>query len=159
MSRRSPSWLPLVLVAALLLQALTPVLPAPTLAQATEATSSNAAILDQPRLLNLRLRLITLGAHLLTSTSTSALLATFDSPLPPPTPDPLGTRLPVFDSPLPLPTPIPESHLALRLWADPAWVEVGQSVTFTLTAENTGNASLPELTLTNALPEGLLYVT
>ena len=161
MSRRSLSWLPLVLVAALLLQALTPVLPAPTLAQATEATSSNAAILDQPRLLNLRLRLITLGAHLLTSTSTSTstLLATFDSPLPPPTPDPLGTRLPVFDSPLPLPTPAPESRPTLRLEADPAWVEPGQSVTFTLTAENTGNASLPELTLTNALPEGLLYVT
>ncbi len=73
--------------------------------------------------------------------SASTLAAPFTSPLPPPTP-----------------VPTPEARLALTLDASPAWAEPGEVVTFTVTAANTGAAPLAGLTLTDTLPDGLIYV-
>lgn len=74
--------------------------------------------------------------------STSTLAAPFDSPLPTPTP-----------------APTPQARLALDAWADPAWAEPGDVVTFTVTATNVGDAPLAGLALTDALPDGLRYAT
>jgi len=73
--------------------------------------------------------------------STSTLAAPFGSPLPTPTP-----------------APTPQARLALDAWADPAWAEPGDVVTFTVTATNVGDAPLAGLALTDALPDGLRYV-
>jgi uncharacterized repeat protein (TIGR01451 family) len=75
----------------------------------------------------------------LSFTSTSA--APFTSPLPPPTP-----------------APLPATRLALTLAADPAWAEPGEVITFTVAAANTGDVPLASLTLTDTLPDGLVYV-
>jgi RHS repeat-associated protein/uncharacterized repeat protein (TIGR01451 family) len=93
-------------------------------------------------LLTLALLLPTVLPALAPSASTLALSSAFVSPLPPP-----------------IPTPLPATRLTLTLDADPAWAEPGEVVTFTVTAANPGSTPLTGLTLTDALPEGLRYVT
>jgi len=75
------------------------------------------------------------------SALSSASASTFTSPLPPPTP-----------------APLPATRLTLTLDANPAWAAPGDVVTFTVTATNVGDTPLAGLTLTDALPDGLLYV-
>jgi len=70
---------------------------------------------------------------------------------PPPEPSPLTTD-PNLNLSL-------NFSLDLNLIVAPPWVEPGDVVTFTVALTNTGSVALPELTVENPLPAGLLYVS
>jgi len=63
-----------------------------------------------------------------------------------------------FTSAVPTPAAPSTARLTLSLAADPPWAAAGEVVTCTVTAANAGDAVLAGLTLTAALPEGLVYV-
>jgi len=187
MSRRHPIWLPLVIVACLALQGVLPVLAVsvPSVALAAETTPATppapAAPMEAvtpaatPQAGEPISPTATLAAPTETPSVTLTITPTATLPLSPTlTVTPTAT-LPVTSTEIITPTLTPEApagavpapegqadlaatSLDLSLAADPAWAEPGDVVTFTAVAANLASASLPDLTLADTLPDGLVYV-
>lgn len=133
MSHRTPAWLSLTLVVVLLVQAALPAF-APPVAFATDEAPPNVTVTPE-------LALPAFPATTVPVTTTVAFTPTLPSP-PTAAPAPAATA----------------RNLNLDLSLDPPWAAPGDVVTFTVSACNPDVGLLPALTLTDTLPDGLVYV-
>ncbi len=133
MSRRAPAWLSCTLVVGLLLQVALPAFTPPVAVAAAEAPP-NATVTPEPAP-------PAFPAAAAPVTTTVAFTPTLPS------------------APTAAPAPAaPARNLDLDLSLDPPWAAPGEVVTCTVTARNPDVALLPALTLTDTLPDGLVYV-